>query len=217
MNQPLLDQLLHSPDAYLLIEQATATLHRENERRAAFYDEITEQEKVEFINGEVVVHSPVMKRHNVVSGLLYRLLSVYADRNHLGFVGIEKIMIRLTRNDYEPDLVFFRAERAAGFAPEQTLFPAPDLVVEILSNGTEHRDRGVKQTDYAAHGIGEYWIVDAEQRSVEQYLLRTGRYELAVKSGTGLLRSEVVTAFEVPIPALFDEAENLRALGQLLA
>ncbi|MEY4539280.1 MAG: hypothetical protein RLZZ306_1037, partial [Bacteroidota bacterium] len=37
-------------------------------------------------------------------------MSIYSDIHQLGFVGIEKIMITLTRNDYEPDICFFKKE-----------------------------------------------------------------------------------------------------------
>ena len=69
-------------------------------------------------------------------------------------------MITLTRNDYEPDICFFRKDKSDNFTEDQVLFPAPDLVIEVLSDSTEKRDRGVKFKDYQAHKIEEYWIID---------------------------------------------------------
>lgn len=43
---------------------------------------------------------------------------------------IEKATIGLTRNDYEPDICFFTAEKAAQFTEDQMIFPTPDFVVE---------------------------------------------------------------------------------------
>ena len=40
---------------------------------------------------------------------------------------------------------------------------APDLVVEILSPSTAHRDRGIKLDSYARHGVRQYWIVDPDE------------------------------------------------------
>lgn len=85
----------------ILLQDIHKALDDEKTRRIAFYNEITEQQKIEFINGEIIVHSPVMKRHNVASLLLAQLMNIYAIKHQLGFVGIEKIMITLTRNDYE--------------------------------------------------------------------------------------------------------------------
>ncbi len=129
-------------------------------KRIEFYNNISEQEKAEFINGAVIIHSPVMKRHNEANSNLHKLIDTFVYKHQLGFVGIEKILIQLTRNDYEPDICFFKSTKAKSFKSNQSLFPAPDFIVEVLSKGTAHRDRGIKFEDYAVHGIAEYWIVD---------------------------------------------------------
>jgi Uma2 family endonuclease len=58
----------------------------------------------------------------------------------------------------------------------QMRFPAPDFIAEILSPSTEENDRNIKSTDYAAHGVSEYWIIDPAYRIVEQYLLEKNRF-----------------------------------------
>ena len=177
---------------------------------------MSESEKVEFINGEVIVHSPVKLQHTATSKLLMRLLDTYVDSRNLGFAGYEKMLISLTRNDYEPDICFFRREVADAFTPKQMRFPAPDFIVEILSDSTARNDRGVKFDDYAAHGVAEYWIIDPEEELVEQYWLDGEYYRLAYKVGSGVLTSRVVTGFEIPVRAIFDAEVNLAILRQLL-
>ncbi|MDX1907620.1 MAG: hypothetical protein SF053_11345 [Bacteroidia bacterium] len=78
-NQELLDEIMSLPSAPVLIAQASRALETERQRREQFYNEITEYEKAEFINGEVVIHSPVKKEHNDVTGKLFRLIDVYVD------------------------------------------------------------------------------------------------------------------------------------------
>jgi Uma2 family endonuclease len=75
----------------------------------------------------------------------------------------------------------------------------------------------VKFEDFAAHGVGEYWIVDADAAVVEQYVLDDERFALRLKSDSGLLRSTVIAGFTVAIPAFFDADENLAALRELIA
>jgi Uma2 family endonuclease len=216
MSNRLISEILEEPDAYFLLQEAHIALEDEKARRIAFYNDITEQEKVEFINGEIIVHSPVMKRHNAASLLLARLMSIYSDIHQLGFVGIEKIMITLTRNDYEPDICFFRKEKSDDFIEKQTLFPAPDFIIEVLSEGTKKRDRGVKFKDYQAHGIEEYWIIDPDHQTVEQYHLEEGEYELILKSSEGNIKSFVLTDFQIPIQSVFDEITNIETLKKLM-
>jgi len=205
------------PDAYLLVQKIQALLHQEHQKRQHFYEIIDENQKMEFINGEIVYHSPVMKRHNEATNYLMRLLSAFVDKNNLGFVGIEKILIALTRNDYEPDICYFNQAKAKNFNPEQARFPAPDWVVEVVSPSTEEKDRGIKFQDYEAHEIQEYWLIDADNQIVEQYYLKNQKYELLLKAKSGTIESQVLPGFEIPIQAIFDKDLNLQMLNNLLS
>jgi len=216
MSNRLISEILKEPDAYFLLQEAHLALDNEKARRIAFYNDITEQEKVEFINGEIIVHSPVMKRHNSASLLLAQLMNVYNIKHQLGFVGIEKIMITLTRNDYEPDICFFKKEKSGDFIEKQTLFPAPDFIIEILSEGTKKRDRGVKFQDYQAHRIEEYWIIDPDHQTIEQYHLEEDGYELILKSSEGNIKSFVMTDFQIPIQSVFNKELNIITLKNLM-
>ncbi|RIV25283.1 Uma2 family endonuclease [Fibrisoma montanum] len=216
MHHPIIEQILEYPDAYLIMQEIQAALAEERKKREAFYNDITDEYKVEFINGEIVMHSPVKKFHNEATGLLFQLVNVFVLRNKLGFVGIEKIMTALTRNDYEPDICFFGNQKAASFTSTQTLFPAPDLVVEVLSDSTAKRDRGIKFDDYQAHGVEEYWIVDPDQQSIEQYHLVNGAYELILKATEGHIRSFVLLGFVIPIQAAFNEDANMQTMTSIL-
>lgn len=117
-------------------------------------------------------------------------------------------MITLTRNDYEPDIVFFRSEQAALFQQDQLFFPAPDFVVEILSAKTANKDRGIKKQDYAAHGIWEYWIIDPDRQRIEQYLLLneqdTTYFEPYTFTIDDDIRSMAIEGFKEPVRAIFE-------------
>jgi Uma2 family endonuclease len=216
MRTKSLDILLESPDAWLVIQEAMAILNNEKEKRQSFYHEITESMKAEFINGEVVVHSPAMKRHISAIKLLLHLLDIYVEKYQLGYVAMEKSLIKLTRNDYEPDICFFKQEKAQYFTEEQLFFPAPDLVVEVLSKSTEKNDRGIKFQDYEAHQIKEYWIIDPDKQTIEQYYLENEHYELILKASSGNIRSFVVKNFEIPIQAIFDKDLNAKILKEII-
>lgn len=213
-----LKQLLDSPRLPFIARRIDAVLADEKRRRRQFYAQISEEDKAEFINGEIVMHSPVKLRHNVSSKRLLVLMDAYVNSRRLGYVGFEKIMVSLTRNDYEPDICYFNPAKAAAFTPDQMRFPAPDLVVEVISESTEQNDRGVKFDDYAAHGVAEYWIIDPDAETLEQYLLPEGGdvYRLAIKAMTGQVRSAAIPGFEIPVRAIFDPEANQAALQTLL-
>lgn len=213
----MLAPLRASPFLPEAVNELSALLAAERQRRDKFYQEMTPEMKVEFIEGEVILHSPARNVHLDVTARIATLLAAYANAHELGEVKIEKCLVVFPRNDYEPDVVFFNRDKAAALGNNTMKFPVPDLVVEVLSESTEARDRGVKFQDYEAHGVHEYWIVDAEQRVIEQYVLTNGRYGLKMKSGSGTLSSGVVTGFGVSVEAFFDSKANTEALRLLLA
>lgn len=211
----LLEKVLERPDAFRLMEKMHTALTQEQTLRQHFYEIVEENRKMEFINGEIIFHSPVKKRHNSATLYLAMIFEMYADVHDLGYIGVEKIMISLTRNDYEPDICFFREEVAATFADDQMQFPAPDFVVEVLSPSTEKNDRETKLIDYAAHGIEEYWIVDPDKRTVEQYILEGEFYELAFKATDGTLHCRVLAGLSFPVAAIFDRKINRQVVRSL--
>jgi Uma2 family endonuclease len=212
----LMEQVLALPTLPEFVAELDTRLAAERERRRLFYEQLPDGAKWEFIHGEVVMHSPDMVRHMAVRGRLERLLGSHVDARGLGTVLGEKGLCVFPRNDFMPDVIFFGPAKAAGLEPRQLRLPVPDFAAEVLSASTAQRDRGVKFRDYEAHGVGEYWLVDPDAEMLEQHLLRDGAYSLALKSGSGQVRSQAVAGFEIPIRALFDAAENLSALRTLL-
>jgi Uma2 family endonuclease len=215
----LLEPIIRSPEFPKLIDQLQQIWSEEQQRRAKFREELTPEMKAEFIEGQVVMHSPARNIHLNATANLGTLLRFYAEAKQLGMVAFEKALICLTRNDFEPDIVFFHKHRSASFTPHQMEFPAPDLAVEILSDSTAKRDRTLKLNDYAAHGVEEYWIIDADERFVEQYVLpaESATYELHAKLHAGdHLRSKVLPGFTIPIEAIFDGSEQMKVLRELL-
>ncbi len=190
----------------------------EQRRREKFVEELDEDTKAEFINGRVVVHSPVRFGHLKASRCISALLYEYVLKHDLGEILVEKCLVRCRRNDYEPDICFFGKAKCSGWEDDKLVFPPPDLAVEILSPSTEGNDRTVKLRDYARHGVGEYWIIDADARTVEQYVLSPGKNEYELKarlSESGQLASTVLDGFTVLVAAFFDAQESRRTLRTL--
>lgn len=210
------EQTLEMPDAFIFVQKVQTALEAEQAKRRHFYKIVEENKKLEFINGEIIFHSPVKLHHNSATKLLCKLIDTFVAQHKLGFVGIEKIMVSLTRNDYEPDVCFFGNEKAKNFKRKQMQFPAPDFVVEVLSESTAKVDRTTKFQDYAAHGVREYWIIDPDKETIEQYELQNEKYELLLKAKDGNIESVVLPNFTIPTRAVFDEEINLQTLTEIL-
>ena len=55
---------------------------------------------------------------------------------------------------------------------------APSMIIEILSPSTQRHDRLTKLNLYQRAGVGEYWIVNPEDRTVQVMLLENGIYRV---------------------------------------
>jgi len=213
----VLQPLANSPRLPAYVQELEQLLAGERERRRRFYDEVTDQFKAEFINGQVIMHTPARRIHTMVVKHLVNLLHNHVCRHQLGEVLFEKALISLARNDYEPDVLFYGRAKAVAFTPTQVRHPASDFIAEVLPDATAALDRGVKFEDYAAHGVVEYWLVDTDSGSIEQYRLEGETYRLHLHARAGdRIASLVVPGFDIPVTAVFDEAANQQTLLTLL-
>jgi Uma2 family endonuclease len=216
-----LHQALRRPDFPEFARQVHDAYEEERRRREQFREELgVKFAHGEFINGEVVLPSPMRLRHRLVLDRLAGLLSEHTSRRKSGLVSTGGLLIRTTRNDYEPDVYFWPSSVSDGFAQDQTIFPPPTFIAEVLSPSTEERDRGVKFEDYAAHGVTEYWIIDPEAQTVECYDLRDASYSLREKVSAesgATLRCRAIEGLAFPAAALFDDDANRTAVEAIRA
>jgi Uma2 family endonuclease len=216
MSDSILEPILRSHLLPEHLEELNRVLASERERRRQFYDRISDDHKWEFINGELIMHSPPANRHSRVVMRLAKLLSTWCSARKLGQVTVEKTLCQFPRNDYEPDIVFFGLTKAALIQPNTLLHPVPDFIVEVLSASTQATDRGIKLQDYEGHGVKEYWIIDPEAESVEQFILAEGHYSPALRQTTGRISSMAIAGFDISIRAIFEDEANLAELRRLL-
>ncbi len=113
----VLKDILESPRLHDYVNELQQYLLEEDSKRKAFYQNICDDEKVEFINGEVVYHSPAKYKHTQLVENIASVLTRFVRKNNLGQVLREKALVKLRRNDFEPDVCFFRKEISDAFEP----------------------------------------------------------------------------------------------------
>jgi len=104
--------------------------------------------------------------------------------------------------------MFVRADRAHIVSPRGVEGP-PDLVVEVLSPSTAKRDRGVKLERYRHFQVPEYWIVDAERRTIDIWRSARGAEAAEVVGVHGRLAwtpAPGAPTLDVALAELFPEA-----------
>lgn len=171
------------------------------------YMSIQDDKRYELIEGELVmVPSPSVNHQQILMDLAF-FLREFVRRKDLGRILIAPMDVVLSDHDVlQPDILFISKDRRYIIAPGN-IRGAPDLVVEILSPSTEQRDRTVKSTIYARHGVREYWLVSLEEPSVEVLSLEADGYMRAgIYKVEDSINSPLLQGLSLPVKSLFTPA-----------
>jgi len=131
-----------------------------------------DDKRYEIIDGELYVAKQPDWEHQFVCGRIYMLLQMWSDQTQLGMANIVPGIIFTDDNNVVPDVVWISRERlATALQKDRKLHSSPELLVEVLSPGSENerRDRGVKLKLYSRRNVKEYWVVDWRERNLEVY------------------------------------------------
>lgn len=123
---------------------------------------LTQQDRVELIEGEIVEMSPIGPSHNACTDLLTeKLVLALAGKAIIRIQGA----VHLTEDSMpESDvaILHYREDRY------RAARPTPDDIYALIevSDSTLDFDRTVKRQLYAEAGVREYWIVDVRGESL---------------------------------------------------
>ncbi len=165
---------------------------------------------IEFTDG-VLEFLPMPDRiHQYLVKWLFKRLDQFAESSGLGQAYFAPLRVKTENKKYrEPDLVYLSNERERQY-PDRSRPPfGADLVMEVVSEGEEARDRDTRQKplDYAAAGIPEYWIVDPENRTITVLSLEGAEYFPRGVFGEGeVAESALLPGFSVDVAECFAQA-----------
>ncbi len=138
------------------------------------------EKRYELLDGEIMMVPSPSTKHQFVSRNLEFILHAFVQAHGLGSVLYAPIDVVLgegeAREVVQPDIIFISRTREPIIA-EPEVQGAPDLVIEVLSPGTERRDRGYKRHLYGRHGVAEYWIADPETQVIEVFRAQGAAFE----------------------------------------
>ena len=153
-------------------------------------------ERTEWVDGEVIEGMTVSHAHARLVGWLHRLLGDFIERGALGQVLLDPFNMK-TGPDLPgraPDIMFVRNE-GLGRVQRNHLEGPADLVVEVISPGTEATDRGEKFYEYEAGGVRENWLLDPARQTADFYMREADGYFRAVPVVDGVYRSRAIEGF----------------------
>jgi Uma2 family endonuclease len=161
---------------------------------------LTEDDRVELIEGELVAMAPIGSEHVSASNALTRLLVLaLGDR---GIVSVGNPVRLNGRSEPQPDFAVLKQRD-----DYRTVLPRPEdamLAVEVANTSLDY-DRKVKLALYARSGIPEVWIVNLVSDEVEVYRAPIGdSYTSVARAGrSGVLTIEAIPGVLIPVGAIF--------------
>ncbi len=162
---------------------------------------------VEFTNGHIEVLPMPSEYHQDVSGNIFAALRAFVRSHNLGKVLAAPMPMKVDQRKYrEPDVLFKRKEKLSANPKGTNYWDGADLVVEVMSEGTENRRRDLvtKRALYAAAKVREYWIVDLEVQQVTVLKLKTGKYvTLGVFKSPDQIQSSVIPGLQLAVSEVF--------------
>ena len=158
---------------------------------------LTEDDRVELIEGEIIKMTPVGSRH---AACVDRLTHLFSARVLGRAIVRVQNPIRLSeRSEPQPDLALLR------FRPDfyASSHPGPQdvfLVVEVAETSVD-LDREIKLPLYARSGIAEAWLVDlaGEQLEVHRHPTRQGYGEVQRVGRGARVRSQALPDLDLSV------------------
>lgn len=130
----------------------------------------------EVLDGDPIVTPSPNVLHQEVSRRIQFQLYVQIELTRLGNVIDAPCDVELERHTIvQPDLIVVLHENRI-ITPAR-IKGVPNHLIEIVSPATEAIDRGRKFELYQRAGVSEYWIVDADEHDLAQFVLVAGKYE----------------------------------------
>jgi Uma2 family endonuclease len=117
-----------------------------------------------------------------------------------------KILIAGLDSERHPDLAIYK------FPPtdEEDIWATwvPEIVIEVVSLGSELCDYNEKREEYFRFGVSEYWIIDAERREMLVLRRSRGRWAERTVQPPELYKTRLLPGFEFSCALVFQAANN---------
>ncbi len=156
----------------------------------------------EYIDGEIIMAPSPTIGHQSASRNIFRRLDRFAGdaADQLFYSPLDVILP--SGDVVQPDIFFLSKEDVKRAKKQGRVRCAPLFVIEILSPGSVRYDTLKKRDLYERNGVREYWMVDVEERTVAQLVLRKKHYVLTELRAEDVIKGAVLAGFEMKVGEL---------------
>ena len=168
------------------------------------YSKWEDAERRELIDGVIYAMSPApLRKHQRTSGRLYRQLANFLQGKPCEvYAAPFDVRLNAGITVVQPDIVVVCDKSKLD---DKGCVGAPDMVIEILSQSTEVRDRVLKFNQYLCAGVREYWIIDPDSKTVTVNILDNERYYSAAYAETDTAPVHVLEGCVIDLADVFAE------------
>ncbi|MBY0460058.1 MAG: Uma2 family endonuclease [Gemmataceae bacterium] len=164
----------------------------------------------ELIDG-FLVEKAMGFRESLLALSLARYLANFAHPRKLGLVGGADAIMRVGEDQLRlPDVSFVTWERllATGAHHAKVAPLAPDLAVEVISEGNTAAEIDQKRREFLAAGTRLVWVINPKTRTAEVFAdpSRPNEFTL-VREADALDGGAVLPGFSLPLAELFSDLE----------
>jgi Uma2 family endonuclease len=177
-------------------------------RRATYDDlvQVPDTKVAELIDGELFVSPRPALPHALATSVLGGTLigAFHGGGSFAGAPGgwwlLDEPELHFGDDVLVPDVAGWRRARMPAVPRDAYVTLAPDWVCEVISPSTGALDRRRKMPVYAREGVGHFWIVDPNHRTLEVHRLEGGRWVVAATcAGDEVVRAEPFDAVELDL------------------
>lgn len=158
------------------------TIDYDKEYTYADYVKFEFEEMVELIRGKIFKMSPAPRTiHQLISGNLFSIFHRFLKNQkcRVFYAPFDVILpIKNKKRDkattvIQPDICIICTPE---IIEDSGCFGVPDFIIEIVAGKQVKKDVQDKFSVYEEAGVSEYWIVFADSRCVEVFVLKNGMY-----------------------------------------
>jgi Uma2 family endonuclease len=198
-----------------MIETMSMSTPRRKATAADLRDLHGEDGRYEIIHGEILPKAAPRLEHSSLAVKLCALLARRFDRRPGGkWPGGWRLLSEL-HVEYETgelfchDLCGFRRDLHVDLSPAWPMRARPDWVCETVSPGHEKRDRVDKWSVLFRARVPHYWIVSAEDKTLEVHRWTAEGYTRVLAATSGdVIRAEPFDAVELRTAVFFDDEDD---------
>ncbi|MEO5356991.1 MAG: Uma2 family endonuclease [Nitrospirae bacterium YQR-1] len=158
----------------------------------------------EIINGEEVMGPSPFRRHQDIATNLYDIIRQHIKKNNNGKLYFSPLDVIFEEgiNRLQPDILFIRKENMGIL--QDWIRGVPDMVCEIISQGSYEMDTEVKKAIYEKYRVPEYWVVMPELQTIQILTIESDRYKLhSFAAFEGTVISKVIEGLAFNVKDIF--------------